>query len=153
MSGYDNLSRRGVLIEVGDGDASAFGYFLIYRSNLVTQFSGVHHAQNLSGRVLSVNSESRSDGEGAGFTCSISCLSDESVVGLLGDEWNRDTLDNGWFLETKLVYYVVQDVVRDLEMLIILPNLGLRDERLCYVLGILVLDKFDDICLAFGVIS
>lgn len=57
MSTDDNLARLRALSEVGDCDACALGDLAVDCCDLITQLTRVHHAQDLSFRVVAVNTQ------------------------------------------------------------------------------------------------
>ena len=149
MRCYDDLARLGVLVVVGHSDAGAFGYLVVDRGNLVTELSSMDHDEHLGSRILSIHSKGRADSKGTSLTSSVLGLCDQSIERLLDDEWNRHALDDGGLLEAELIDDVVQQVLRNVEVVLVFPDLRLRDERLSHVLGELVLDQFNHALLAF----
>ena len=143
MGSNHNLASFVALCHVTNGDTSAFGDFVIDGVNLVTQLSGVRDHKNLNFGVFAINSQGRTDGEGTSLTCTIPSLSDKSVVGLLGNQRNTETLNDGGLDKTKFINNVVLNVFWDLPMLGVIPHFRLRNEWRSNVLGELVLDKLD----------
>lgn len=93
MSGHNDLAGSSVEHEVAECDSSSSDDPFVNAVNLVAEFSSIDDNEHLRPVVISVDSQSRSDGEAAGLSTSISGLSNQIVIGLRHDHGNRKGLD------------------------------------------------------------
>lgn len=126
---HHNLRRLAVHHCVAHVDARALAQLLVHRRNLVTQFTNVDHADDLDSLKVSINSQRRSDSERARLSGSILGLSDKRMVRVGRDHGNRDALNHGWLFEFANVYNVRLNILRNLEVIGVVPRFGLVNER------------------------
>ena len=60
-------------------------------------------------------------------------------------------MNNRWLFKVELFDYVVEDVLWDVKILLVLPELRLADEARCNVLGVIILDDLDFLLLLVDV--
>ena len=95
MHRNDNLLRFFVIrCKVGKDDPGSFNDLVIDSMNLVTQFPGVADHEHLSLWLIFINPKDGADSKGASLSRAGSCLHDDGLVRLRGDQGDGGSLNS-----------------------------------------------------------
>lgn len=96
VGGHDNLGGGLGVVDhgVAKGNSSSLDDLLVDGRDLVAEFPHIDNANYLGRRVVPVHSKHGTNNEGTSLSRPILSLSNERVVWLSGDHWNRYTLNS-----------------------------------------------------------